>query len=324
MLTNDQENSLINAENVLSGLMEKNFVTSRSNFLRFQDMSIGLPILIPADPTLFEFKNSETFRIDDVELLDTFYGKRDESYTGFQHSFYTNYYLSSIKIRPEIIGAYTKHSKDNYRSAQAIRELKAKHNVLAAFQTRNIPHVGHEAIIRALLEYSDHVVINPVIGPKKAGDLKLESLQKVYKYLAKTKYNDKISFIPIRTMMFYAGPREAIHHAILRERLGFDLFTVGRDHAGADGFFDAADAVKAIKKVQHKIGIKIMHHEGAVFCSECDGGVLIGSCYHDRGQMVDVSGSEFRKQLVQNKIYRYADRDMQIYLRNQSIESYEI
>ena len=324
MLTNDQENSLTNAENVLSGLMEKNFVASRSNFLRFQDMSIGLPLLIPADPILFDFKNSETFRIDDVELLDTFYGKRDKNYTGFQHSFYTNHFLSNIKLRPEIIEAYTKNSKDNYRSVQKIQELKAKHDVLAAFHTRNIPHVGHEAIIRALLEYSEHVVINPVIGPKKAGDLKLESLQKVYKYLATTKYNNKISFIPIKAMMFYAGPREAIHHAILRERLGFNLFTVGRDHAGADGFFNAADAVKIIKKVQHKIRIKIMHHEGAVFCPECDGGVLIGRCDHDRGQMVDVSGSEFRKQIAQSKMYKYADRDMQSYLRNQTVESYEI
>jgi len=316
MLTNDQENSLTNAENVLSGLMEKNFVASRANFLRFQDMSIGLPILIPADPILFDFKSSETFCINDVELLDTFFGKRDKNYTGFQHSFYTNQFLSNIKIRPEIMGAYTKISNDNYRSVQLIQELKAKHNVLAAFQTRNIPHVGHEAIIRALLEYSDHVVINPVIGPKKTGDLKLESLQKVYEYLAKIKYHDKISFIPIRAMMFYAGPREAIHHAILRDRLGFDLFTVGRDHAGADGFFNSADAVKTIKKVQHKIRIKIMHHEGAVFCPECDGGVLIGKCDHDRGQMVDVSGSEFRKQIAQSKMYKYADRDMQSYLRN--------
>lgn len=324
MLNKNQENSLTNAENILSGLLENNFVDSKKKFSCFEDISKGLPVLIPADRTIFKFENSDTFHLNNTELLETYYGKYDENYSGFQHSFYTNKFLSKIEILPEVLTAYKKISIENQKSLQKIHELKSNHSRLAAFQTRNIPHFGHEAIITTLLDHSDHVVINPVIGPKKIGDLKLESLKQIYHYIAQTKYKGKISFIPVRAMMFYAGPREAIHHAILRERLGFDLFTVGRDHAGADGFFNSSDAVEAVKKVQNKISIKIMHHDGAVYCPDCKQGVIVGSCNHDRAQMVDVSGSEFRKHIARSKIYKYADRDMQSYLKNQTVESYEI
>tara|TARA_B100000768_G_scaffold171922_1_gene179676 strand:- start:3493 stop:4467 length:975 start_codon:yes stop_codon:yes gene_type:complete len=323
MLNKHQENSLINAENVLSGLLEQNYVGSRSKFLNFEDEAKGLPILIPADPTIFKFKDSDTFHIDDLELLDIYYGARDKTYTGFQHSFYTNDFLSKFEVLPKNASVYEDIRKANEESLRQIQELKSKYSLLAAFQTRNIPHFGHEAIIRTLLDHSDHVVVNPVIGPKKTGDLKLDGLEKVYNYIAQTKYNKNISFIPIRAMMFYAGPREAIHHAILRERLGFDLFTVGRDHAGADQFFNSAAAVKAIIKVQHKIQIGILSHYGAVFCPSCQDGVLIGKCCHDRDKMVDVSGSDFRQSIKNGNYYKFADYNMQLYLKNLTMDIFE-
>ena len=103
---------------------------------------------------------------------------------------------------------------------------------VGAFQSRNIPHLGHEKLINKLLEKCDVVIINPVCGVKKKGDVKTEVLKKAYDFLIKYHYGDKLVFAPLYASMFYAGPREALHHAVLREKLGFDYFIVGRDHAG--------------------------------------------------------------------------------------------
>ena len=87
-----------------------------------------------------------------------------------------------------------------------------------------------------MLNHCDAVVINPIVGPKKPGDVNSEKLKYIYENLLKPKFKNRIFFIPIRANMFYAGPREAIHHCQIREWLGFTHFSVGRDHAGSDNF----------------------------------------------------------------------------------------
>ena len=86
---------------------------------------------------------------------------------------------------------------------------------MGAFQTRNIPHSGHEEIIKQLLNKSNHVIVNPVIGPKKIGDINYNFLKKIYNFLINKKYKNKVSYFPVIANMFYAGPREAMHHAII-------------------------------------------------------------------------------------------------------------
>ena len=307
----------------MSGLLHENFVNSRSKFKTFEKIEKGLPILIDADPALFSFNEADTFHINDDELLDMYFGKRDKFYVGFKHTFTTNTFLKKIRILPDVAYYFEKVTEQNNKTIRKIQELKAKHGKLSAFQTRNIPHFGHEAIIGALLERSEHVVINPVVGPKKAGDLKLEGLRTVYDFIAKEKYDDKITFIPIHAQMFYAGPREAIHHAIIRAKLGFDLFTVGRDHAGAEGFFPTDAAVKAIDSVKDHLQIDILSHSGAAFCPCCNEGVLLGTCCHEMEQMVDVSGSEFRKCIRDGTLYEFADPSLQMHVKQLSNRIFE-
>jgi len=323
MLNKYQENSLISAANVKSPLLEKNFANSKSAFSSFEDIAKGLPILIPADPTIFSFKKSDTFYLEDNEILDMYYRRRDKSYTGFKHSFYTNLFLNDFKILPNRQDAYSKIIDENQKSIRKINQLKSKYKILSAFQTRNIPHFGHEAIISELLSRSNHVVINPVIGPKKTGDLTLLGLKQIYEYVAQQNFSNKISFIPIRAQMFYAGPREAIHHAIIRERLGFDLFTVGRDHAGADGFFEENAAPEAVNAVSKTINIEVFTHGGAAYCKQCKKGLIVGSCDHSSDNMINVSGSEFRSHIKNFDVYEFADREMQNFLHKQKMDLFE-
>ena len=85
----------------------------------------------------------------------------------------------------------------NQRVFDEVARIKETYKIVGAFQTRNIPHFGHEKIIERMLEVCDHVVINPVIGPKKSGDVKLEVLEMIYEYLILHKYEHRISFLPI-------------------------------------------------------------------------------------------------------------------------------
>ena len=88
-----------------------------------------------------------------------------------------NLFLKNFKVKNQFEDCLDKLVKQNLEVMSSIKELKLQYKEIAAFQTRNIPHLGHEKIISKLLEVCDHVVINPVIGPKK-GDIKLNVLQR--------------------------------------------------------------------------------------------------------------------------------------------------
>ena len=103
--------------------------------------------------------------------------------------------------------------------------------------------------------------------------------------------------------MFYAGPREALHHAVLREKLGFDYFIVGRDHAGAEGNYNGSDAIKLVKKYKKNLKIQVLTSTGAYYCKSCDKVVLKLDKYHKckNKKLLDISGTDFRKHIVDKK-----------------------
>ena len=120
-----------------------------------------------------------------------------------------------------------------------------------------------------MLGHCDLVVINPILGPKKPGDLNTERLKFIYNNILKPRFNNRILFIPLRANMFYAGPREAVHHSLIREWLGFSHFSVGRDHVGQIISIDRRSK-KYSKKISRLFNIKILYHNGAYFCKPCN------------------------------------------------------
>ena len=123
--------------------------------------------------------------------------------------------------------------------------------------------------------------------------------------------------------MFYAGPREAIHHALLRQRLGFTKFSVGRDHAGADNFYDPLDASRVIDDNRDELQISIFCHSGAVFCKKCKKPIISDACCHDHSQMLDISGTDLRNSLKNGTNYEYADLEMQNFIKREKLELFE-
>ncbi len=323
MLSNEFSFSLINAANVLSGLLSKNFVGSVADFERFDSCLHGIPILIPADPELFKFENEDVFSIAPDRILKTVFGLNDPFYIGMRHAFSRFDFLAKFSVRPKYASFVDEVVQQNCNATNFIKSLHKKYDNIGAFQTRNIPHLGHEAIIQRMLDFCDHLVVNPVLGPKKNGDVTVECLSSVFKRFAEKKYNNSISFKPIVANMFYAGPREAVHHALIRQKMGFQYFTVGRDHAGAQKAYLPDAAVRLIKKISNNLKINVLCHDGAVFCAACDDVVLAGDCNHDHAEYRDISGTAFRASIVKKEIFSLADKEMQTLLFNSKIKIFE-
>ena len=123
--------------------------------------------------------------------------------------------------------------------------------------------------------------------------------------------------------MFYAGPREAVHHLRMRKSLGFDLFSVGRDHAGANAVYPPDAAMNVVKGLNCTLGIDVMCHSGAVFCNSCNSVVLSNECAHSDAAKRDISGTEFRECLASKSLFKFADRSLQEHLFAQKIRIFE-
>ena len=313
----------IDLGNIRSGLLRSQMVLSACDFNQFKAKERGIPILIPADPDLFHYSEGDIFEIDTNLLLKTVFDTDFPSYIGYQLSYRTNRFLADFRIRENVRAEVDFVVRQNREVLNFVGELKSKHSTVGAFQTRNIPHFGHEKIIEMMLDHCDHLVINPIVGAKKKGDVKLENLETIFKDLLVNRFNGRASFKPIYANMFYAGPREAAHHAILRRDIGFTHFSVGRDHAGAEKIYSDLAAPTLLSKIQNKIGIKILTHNGAYFCLKCNKVVLRNTCNHSLDYLKDISGSEFRACIEQRKFFKLADKDVQRFLFRHSSSLFE-
>ena len=311
MLNQSQLRSIITAENCNSGLLAENVVRSPDDFHAFTDISRGVPILIPADDTVFRFQNKDVFSLGLAEIHETIYGVGTANYIGFKTSFQTSRFLSQFEIREEFSADYHNIAMQNQNAIAHVTGLREKFNHVGAFQTRNIPHFGHQRIMERMLDFCDHVVVNPVLGPKKSGDATIECLNSVFGDFFTSRFGGRISFMPVFSNMYYAGPREAVHHSTLRRKMGFTHFSVGRDHAGAENFYDPKAAPKLLADLKKKLGIDVFCHMGAKYCQVCDDFVIVGECGHSEDSMRDVAGSQFRDAIVNGQFFEFADKDMQ-------------
>jgi sulfate adenylyltransferase len=169
---------------------------------------------------------------------------------------------------------------------------------VVGFQTRNVPHRAHEYLQRVALEHVDGLFIQPLVGQKKAGDYTLEAIMTGYQALVDGFYpSERVLLGVLSTSMRYAGPREAIFHALIRRNYGCTHFIVGRDHAGVGNYYRKYEAQELLRQYEAELGIKIMYLHGPFYCAACEGIVTEHTCPHftrEPEQITEISGTLMR------------------------------
>ena len=145
-------------------------------------------------------------------------------------------------------------------------------------------------------------MIHPLIGWRKSGDYTPESIVAGYLALINNFYRkDRVVLNLLSANMRYAGPREAVFHALVRQNYGCTHFIVGRDHAGVGDFYSKYAAHELTKELEAELGISIMRLHGPFYCSKCDGIVTEKTCSHEERDSTlvhHISATEMRKILL--------------------------
>lgn len=173
---------------------------------------------------------------------------------------------------------------------------------VVGFQTRNVPHLGHEYVQKTALTFVDGIFINPVIGKKKSGDFKDEVILDSYQTLIDNYYlKERAVMATLCYQMRYAGPREAVFHAIARKNFGCTHFIVGRDHAGVGSYYGPFDAQDIFDEFPD-LGIVPVFFNTFSYCRKCGGVVNEKTCPHGEEDQVGFSGTKIRELLTNGEV----------------------
>ena len=318
-LANDVENIADGIFSPLEGFLnQQDFESVVSRGRLSNDVAWTIPIVLDVDEDTSKkmkdagdvlLKNPEgtgvailhvedVFSFDKSKMNDGVYGTNDATHPGVAKTNSMKNFLIGGKIdyiqRPN-----ESEIRNNRLTAIQTREYfeKSGWKTIVAFQTRNPPHVAHEMLQKTAITTRDGVFVNPLIGKKKSGDFKDEVIIKAYETMISNYYpENRCKLATLHTEMRYAGPKEAIHHAIMRQNYGCTHIIIGRDHAGVGKFYDPFAAHKIFDDYP-ELDITPIFFPAFFYCKKCLTFTNPKVCPHDADSREQISGTMLREML---------------------------
>lgn len=255
----------------------------------------GQPVVLTRDGNpMALFEVSEIFTYDKKEMAQSIYGTTEEKHPGCARTYnYADKFIGgkiTLLNRPVINEPYGPYFVTPLELRKKFEERGWKR--IVAHQTRNVPHTGHEWLMKGAWgqAYGElpidkplvGILVNAIIGEKRRGDYIDEAIILTQDELRKSGYFGDHNHLTTLTFwdMRYAGPKEAIFHAILRTNLGLTHHMFGRDHAGVGTYYGAYDAHHLLAQVQDELSITPVYSMNWLYCPHCGEVTSEGLCNH--------------------------------------------
>jgi sulfate adenylyltransferase len=247
----------------------------------------------------------EKFTYDKEMEAKSVFRTNDKNHPGVKKLFQQGDFLVGGPVTALSEGAYPSRFPGYYARPAEVRRLFDQRGwtSVAAFQVRNPIHRSHEYCTKIALEISDGLFIHPLVGALKEDDIPAEVRIRCYEVLLEKYYpKDRVIMRVYPMEMRYAGPREALLHAIIRQNFGCSHLIVGRDHAGVGKYYGPFDAQKIFETLRPgDLEIKPLNIDWTFYCYKCEGMASLKTCPHSPADRCLISGTELRRMLSQGE-----------------------